>query len=287
MNNHNILFATDFSDRDNTAFSVACDLALKASARLVILHVQDPRYEALSKSTRKDPKAEFARYLPTDYAVNFDHVLRVGDADEQILQFAEANDTDLIILGTHGRSGLSRAFAGSVAEKVLRNGNTPVMTIRDAAQNLANHDLLRILVPIDFSVYGHAALDYATKLALSVSAEICIVHVEETDAQTPMEISDDPSQYSGNQSSLWQQLTKFVPPSRKVNFTHRLLAGDAATVISDYAKLNNFDFIVLGTHGRSGFSRAILGSVAESVVRQSDCPVISVKPSNKRTGVLS
>lgn len=286
MNYQTVLFSTDFSDRDQAAFSAACDLALKAGARLLVLHVQDPRYPAQSKATRKDPNVEFTRYVPEDLGVNFDHVVKVGDPAEQILNVAEQENVNIIVLGTHGRSGLSRAFAGSVAEKVLRNADAPVMTVRDSVTSLNRHDTPRVLVPVDFSVYGYAAMDYATKLALAIGAEISIVHVDESDTAVADQFSNSLPEWNDYARNIWGQLKTFAPSSEKVNVTHKLLKGDAATAISDYANGHNFDFIVLGTHGRSGLGRAIMGSVAESVVRNSNCSVIAVKPTNKRTSVL-
>jgi nucleotide-binding universal stress UspA family protein len=224
--------------------------------------------------------------VPDDYGVNFDQVVKVGNPDEKILETVENENANLIILGTHGRSGISRAFTGSVAEKVMRNSDTPVMTVREFAANSDGHEARRILVPVDFSVFGYAALDYATKLALSIDANLTIVCVDETASSASRQFPNGRPEWSDSRKKTWEQLKKFVPASERVDFTHKLLTGDAATAINEYANTNNYDFIVLGTHGRTGLGRAIMGSVAESVVRHANCPVISVKPSNKRTAVL-
>lgn len=281
-----ILFATDFSNRDQAAFKTACDLAVKAKARLIILYVQDSRFKALSASNRKDPNREFVNYVPDNYAVNFDQVVKTGDPQEEILRLADASDVDLIVLGTHGRSGVGRVFAGSVAENVLRNSDTPVMTIRDEIAKPNKYDSPHILVPIDFSVFGYAAIDYATKLAISIGGEISIVHVDETDSAATRQLSGNQSQWSKGDQKTWKLLTQFVPSSQKIRFSHALLKGHADTAINDYAREKKCDFIVIGTHGRTGLGRTLMGSVAEAVVREAECAVITVKPSNKRTTVL-
>jgi nucleotide-binding universal stress UspA family protein len=129
-------------------------------------------------------------------------------------------------------------------------------------------------------------LDYATKLALSIGAEISVVHVDDEDVSTAQPLTGGQSKLSDHRQNTWKQLRRYAPQSERVLVTHKLLRGDAATAIVGYADAHKYDFIVLGTHGRSGLSRAIIGSVAESVVRRANCPVISIKPSNKRTEVL-
>jgi nucleotide-binding universal stress UspA family protein len=287
MNHDTILFTTEFSDRDKSAFEASCQLALKSNARLIILHVQDPRFEAQSKANRKEPSVEFSRYIPKDLEINFEHAVMVGDPPEKILAVAESENVDLIVLGTHGRSGLSRAFAGSVAEKVMRNSETPVMTVRESGANQFRNSTPRILVPVDFSVYGYAAVDYSTKLALAIGGELSIVYVDVATNFTAPELPSGQLETSHEKKTLWKQLTKFIPSNDRVAFSHELLTGEPASAINDYANSHHFDFIVIGTHGRSGLRRVIIGSVAESVVRHSNCPVISVKPSNKRSDVLT
>ena len=193
----------------------------------------------------------------------------------------------MIVLGTHGRKGLKRVFSGSVAEQILRRADCPVMTIRDSEIKPDRQDVPKILVPIDFSAFGYAALDYATKIALAIRAQVTIVFVDEEDTSASSDQPHGSPEFDDRQKEIWDRLRKFEPPSDKVKFVHKLFKGDPGTEIYNYANDKHYDLIVLGTHGRSGLSRLIMGSVAVKVVRNANCPVISVKPSNKRTGVLS
>ena len=281
MIRHNILFATDLADRDMSAFEIASELAMKAKSRLIVTHVVDPNN---SSSTQLEmAKRKLAAYVPEDISVDFEHLLKQGDACECILQSVREKDIDLLILGTHGRDGLERAFFGSVAEKIIRKSSVPVMTIREARPSFPSHENPKLLVPIDFSVYGYAALEYATKLAISTGGEITIVHVDDSDHSATKQFPHGQPGSTDRQKQIWHQLKGYAPSSSKISHTHKLLKGDPAREIIEYANAKHFDFVVQGTHGRSGIRRAIMGSVAENIVRHVNCPVISIRPEEQQS----
>lgn len=132
-----------------------------------------------------------------------------------------------------------------------------------------------ILFPTDFSHCGDAALEMATTLAADSGAKLLIVHVEEPAAgygggelyAFPPETADD---------SL-ATLKKVIPTDPKVVYEHRQINGEPALAIVRLAEQENVDMIVIGTHGRTGLKRLLMGSVAESVVRHATCPVFTVK----------
>jgi nucleotide-binding universal stress UspA family protein len=134
----------------------------------------------------------------------------------------------------------------------------------------------RILFPTDFSAYGQEALRWATVLARDTGATLIIAHVEEP----PMAYGGGelyfPSE-DGNREELKQALVKIVPTDPKVPFEHKLLVGDPANAIVEAAEQEHADIIVIGTHGRTGLTRLLMGSVAEAVVRKAKCPVLTVK----------
>lgn len=134
----------------------------------------------------------------------------------------------------------------------------------------------RILCPIDFSVPGTAALDVASKLARQTQAKLYLVHVEENPAVV------NPGLFGGLPPSSWRdshELALTLPTATEVRFEHDLLLGDPATEIVRFAEEHDVDLIVMGTHGHSGVLRALLGSVAEHVVRHATVPVLTLKPS--------
>lgn len=134
----------------------------------------------------------------------------------------------------------------------------------------------KIIFPTDFSHSGDAALKMATSLARDSGAKLLIVHVEEP-----------PVAYAGGEmyygvpdpasEDLLRMLKEVVPPDSSVSFEHRLINGDPSTAIAKLAEEEDADMIVMGTHGRTGITRLLMGSVAEAVVRRAPCPVLTYK----------
>jgi len=134
----------------------------------------------------------------------------------------------------------------------------------------------KILFPTDFSHTGDAALAMATALARDSGATLLIVHVQEP-----------PMAYGGGElyygvpnpatEDLHTMLQEVKPPDPAVPCEHRLITGDPATAVVHLAEEEGADMIVMGTHGRTGLSRLLMGSVAEAVVRRAKCPVLTFK----------
>ncbi|MCE9607899.1 MAG: universal stress protein [Planctomycetia bacterium] len=133
-----------------------------------------------------------------------------------------------------------------------------------------------ILVPIDFTPTSGAALEAATTLALSSVGKLLIFHVCErqglAENLTYGLVYPDLSTVE-----LTKKLAAVVPSDKSVPYEHRLLSGSPAGRILDIAESEHVDLIVLGTHGRRGIDRVLMGSVAEAVVRRAKCPVLAVK----------
>jgi nucleotide-binding universal stress UspA family protein len=133
-----------------------------------------------------------------------------------------------------------------------------------------------ILVPIDFSESSEAALGWATVLARDTGAKLLLVHVETVPLTTGggeyiYAIPEPPTQ------ELQERLRQVAVKDASVAVERRLLAGDPADAIIRVAQETGADMIVMGTHGRRGITRLLMGSVAESVVRRAACPVLTVK----------
>lgn len=137
-----ILHATDFSTQSRTALGLARSLARDHGARLILLHVApDPVDEGMLATVPMDPRyyhealEELRAPLDgPDLKVPIEVRLRYGDPADEVLQEVEEFPCDLLVLGTHGRSGLSRLLMGSVAESVMRRATIPVLTVKPAAQ---------------------------------------------------------------------------------------------------------------------------------------------------------
>jgi nucleotide-binding universal stress UspA family protein len=143
----------------------------------------------------------------------------------------------------------------------------------------------KILFPTDFSHCGDEALELATILARHTHARLLIVHVEEP----PMAYGTGHMYYGPTEPTpeqLSEMLHKVIPKDPKVPYEHHSLLGSPAHEIVSFAEAESVDYIVIGTHGRTGLFRALMGSVTESVVRHAKCPVITVKdPKHKPADV--
>lgn len=289
-----ILFATDLAAAEQCSFQQACMFALAWKAKLLIVHIDDLHHCILEQddSALPDLEQRLHSIFPDNLAIEYEYLLKRGDPAQLIAAIARDRNVELIVVGTHGRKGVNRMFGGSVAESIIRSAECPVLTLRQQ-----NHvppterqaKPARFLVPIDFSVYSYAALDFASSIAGPLNGVITILHVDEIDEHVTNETEKSgeiPNTNEPHRLEIWEQLQAYRPPDAGVRFEHQLICGSAVKRIANFANLNDFDYVVLGTHGRSGVRRALLGSVAEQVVRNADCPVITVKPSNKRLPVF-
>lgn len=133
-----------------------------------------------------------------------------------------------------------------------------------------------ILYPTDFSTVGQTALEMATSLARDRGASLVIAHVEEP----PMAYGGGELYYGIEEPSrdeIKRMLTEVVPTDPAVPYEHRLMIGSPATAIVEMARRENAELIVMASHGRTGLTRVLMGSVAEEVVRKAQCPVLVVK----------
>jgi nucleotide-binding universal stress UspA family protein len=134
----------------------------------------------------------------------------------------------------------------------------------------------KILYATDFSTMGQTALEMATSLARDRGATLVIVHAEEP----PMAYGGGELYYGfqePDRDEIRRMLTDVVPTDPAVQYEHRLMVGSPAAAIIEMARRENVELIVMASHGRTGLTRLIMGSVAEEVVRKAECPVLVVK----------
>jgi nucleotide-binding universal stress UspA family protein len=144
----------------------------------------------------------------------------------------------------------------------------------------------RILVPVDFSACSKAALDYAMNIAERLGASVDVLHVwepphyitPETVVYIPGEPGQSLSQYARSQANrAMEELLSSARRDHGPSLSGRIEAGQAVGVILEHAKGDAFDLIVMGTHGRTGLSHLLVGSVTERVVRRAPCPVLTIR----------
>ena len=279
-----ILFATDCSSRDRPSFQLACLFARAWQAKLLIAHADNSQTNPPQvELPGEDIRHQLHEFVPADLEINYDHILRQGDPADVIFELEKEHNVDLIVLGTHGRKGIERMIWGSVAERVIRNAECAVLTLNPHIQESTEmllEETNRILVPIDFSVHSYAALDFASALAATTNATITILYVDEAvavgkDSSTPLNQEE-------HRDQTWARLVQVNPTRPAIEHDHKILFGSARDQIAEFANSRHFDLIVLGTHGRTGVRRVLMGSVAEHVLRNIECPVITVKPGDKK-----
>jgi nucleotide-binding universal stress UspA family protein len=141
MKARKVLFPTDFSEAGRHALELATSLARDGGGSLVIAHVEEPpmaygggELYYVPETDREELKKRLAAVVPADRAVSCVHKLLMGDPAEAIIQLAESENADLIVMGTHGRRGLTRLLMGSVAEAVVRRAKCPVLTVKQPAK---------------------------------------------------------------------------------------------------------------------------------------------------------
>ncbi|MFO8098562.1 MAG: universal stress protein [Salinibacter sp.] len=284
-----ILFPTDFSDGAARAFPQAVDLADRHDAELHIVHVADPQDEEdttlpVSRDVLQDWLAESLENSPALEGLSIVQEQVESDVPpERLVAYAEDMNIDLVVMGTHGRRGVRRMLMGSVTEEVVRKAPCPVLTVRTDTEGAPAQSIRRILVPVDFSDASEVAVDHAAEIASAYGAELTLLHVVEEVIYPSAYGVESPDVSSsgivGRAEATLEEMARENIGDEPVQVAAGI--GYAPLTILDYAKRNEMDLIVLATHGRTGFDRILLGSVAERVMRQAPTPVFLVKPNQQ------
>jgi nucleotide-binding universal stress UspA family protein len=292
-----ILTTTDFSPESLTGVKYAGMLAAKFHSELSLLHVIEPppRFSGFEKVViaRGDAAVEFAaraklaNLLKTavERGTSTSCFVTTGKAFDRIVQFARTSKVDLIVLSTHGFTGVKRVVTGSTTEQVVRHAPCPVLTV---PANRPNRPLKvkRILVPIDFSNVSKDALPYARLLAEAFSAEIVLGTVIEQYPIAPPYGSEVSAQFvvpmmraaRTELEAIADELRQLTDVKVKV----KAAAGTPSQQICIMAARNAANLIVLTTHGYTGLKRMLIGGTAERVVRHATCPVLVVRELQRR-----
>ena len=201
-------------------------------------------------------------------------------AANSILQYIENHKFDLIIIGTHGRSGLKNWIYGSVAEKVLRLSKIPVITLHNMP---TSSHIKNILVPVDFSVNSKSGIETARKIAKTFNSQINYVHVIEQQLHPSFHVAGIESVFMLDPNLKDSSLSKLKEFCFKEGETssYCVLEGTAHSAIANCAKEMKCELIVMSTHGYTGLDHVLIGSTTERVVRVAPCPVLSVGRESK------
>lgn len=295
-----LLFATDFSPCAKAAERYAVSLARAWGATLTVMTVLEfppglnPHYPInriylgeLMKQATKELAALKARLAASGVAVQ----TRIADGipSQEVSAAAKAEDTDLIVVGTRGKTGLEHVVLGSTAERIIRVSPCPVLAVRaetPATTEETGVRLERVLVPMDFSDCSIEAVEYAALVGHRAAATLTLVHVLEPVSYGLDFTLIQSAKREQQREAVTARLAALVRAltSAGVAADHQVRGGLPTDSILEAARALPADLIVMGTHGRRGLSRACCGSVAESVLRKSSCPVLTVRGSKFHAG---
>lgn len=290
-----ILIATDFSACARRAVDYGMCVARACSAHVDLLYVVEelrrlefdaPFADPLLETRRKEAErllGELAARVKQE-GLDVDWHLGEGIPSEQIGQTALEQRADLVVVGTHGRTGLDHIMLGSTAERVIKQAPCPTLTVRVAPiHGEKDADvppcIRHVLVPVDFSSPSLDALEYAIQVVDRFGARLTIVHALEP-IYFDLELGLGRIEQEVQKRTHWEtQLDGLaqVVRGRGLEAGSVVLGGIPSESIVTYARGQRSDLIVMGTHGRRGLTRLRYGSVAESVLRQAPCPVLTVR----------
>ena len=286
----NILIAVDLSEGSRQAILHGSHLAKRSQGNVHLLNVvTDPGLYLSDASVpviipptfltevRDAAEQGLAKLLTGDEARTFkvSREVIIDSPAEGIVRIARQRQSDLICIGTHGRSGLARLALGSIAERVVQRAPCPVLVGRSGKEGERNL-FRRIAVAIDFSEFSPGLLQLARQVAGTEPVTLDLLHVVEEYPLNRSEFSaDEPfvqDDLNARRSDAEKRLAALDVPEATV--ARRVLLGRPFVEINQYAAENQIDLIIVGTHGRTGLRHWFLGSVAEMIVRKSPCSVL-------------
>ncbi len=285
-----ILCPVDFSEFSAKAFEYAYSLARRYDAKLYLEHAIRPLTEysyhvpnswahEYYEQSRTESGEELRKMIARQATNGFkpEIVIQVGFPAETILDFAQKQSIDLIVMGTHGLRGMDRWMAGSVTEKVIRKAKCPILAVRKPTHDFVAPketedpvQLRRILLATDFSDHGQRAFAYAISLAMEYNAELTLLHV----------LDDVPrdEDLSTVTTRLIQNIEAPVPADARnwctIKSTVRI--GKPYQEIIQLALDSQTDLIVLGVRSRSRPDLAVFGSTTYQVLQLGSAPLLAV-----------
>jgi nucleotide-binding universal stress UspA family protein len=280
------LFGTDFSVASRAALLQAANLAVFAGARLVIAHVRpDPRapapglVDASGARTTGDAISEALDgccRVAREHGAEAEPVTLMGYPPEELSRHAAEIGADALIVGSLGRTGIEHFLLGSIAEQTARRAPCVVVVAR--ADTAAADGYRNALVATDFSAAAAAALAAACELA-AVDGRIELFHVATPPSSLGVGLGSGPVTPAVDreiQESIDAAMAARIERHRsaRVRIEQSRATGPIASKILDKLEERAFDLVALGSHGRSGLKRLLLGSTAEKVIRHAPCSAL-------------
>lgn len=275
-----LLLPTDFQQPARRAFNYGLALARLLGLRLELLHViktpsdgpglrPDSRYARALRTSALLELGRLAR-IAKEAGVQAEPLLDFGVSDDCILRHMEQKPVDFLVMGTEGRTGWDRLRLGSTAQTLARRANCPVLAVHggvagDVVRHTASVRFARMMLATDFSACAEEALHAVSRLATLAGAGVLVLHVHSTE--------------DGKPHRMQQKMDRVVQAlrDRGIVANGACRPGNPVEAILEEASRWEADLVAVGTQGRRGLSRFLLGSVAEGVLRRAGCPVLVVR----------
>lgn len=272
-----ILLAYDFSDGAKVAVKEAFHLAKSFGAKVSVVHVMDKNISddfLIPLSAELETKIDemIRQDLGSSQGVEINDILvKKGMPYADVLKVAHDLDCDLIVVGAHGSSLLQQVFLGSVAEKIVRLSSVPVFVAREDSSRQCK----KILIPIDTSDASEVSIDYAKPYAAKLNAQMQLISV--VDVSSFGYYIEYESILKAAMDKAREKLTA-LKEKHGITTDVLVLEGNAKKTLSETVeKDKGIGLVMMSTHGRTGFNRFVIGSVAEHVVRHIPCSIVTLK----------
>lgn len=285
-----ILVPVDGSALSERAIPVAASLARHHKAGLHLVRVfppatpgriagiptVDPAFDLDQRAATERSLARMARRIHRATHLEVHHHLRVGEVVDEIEAVAREVGADLVVMTTHGRGGVSRAWLGSVTENALRHLSVPVLVTRVRMDLTTAMEkgvpFSRVLIPVDGTPESEEIIDDVSRLLHTVPLEITLAHVVSPAPELMASLLDERTVGAVEREYLTPLAERLRDERRSVRIAC-LTANSAARALTDLATAEHVDLIALRTHARRGVQRFALGSVADKVLRLTHVPV--------------
>ena len=300
LNVQNIIVPVDFSKMSVQAIQIARQLARRFGASIHLAHVRHLNYatdfvvpaaivpfdlmtcEKVGEQTTLEELKKLASECGVSSATC--DVLSGAPPFDEICRLAQTIAADLVVIPTHGRTGLKHVFLGSTAERIVQHSSCPVLVTRGSALQANNGSRFRIksiLVPVDFSNCSQEGLRYAIAFANEFAAKIILLHATYLGyiyAAEGTALYDIPGLQKAARKSAEHKMRELVRSVdfEAVKFETAFTDGSPVIDICAFAKNHDVDLIITSTHGFTGFTHVLIGSIAERVVRHAPCSVFVV-----------
>jgi nucleotide-binding universal stress UspA family protein len=290
-----ILCPVDFTEFSRRALDHAAAIACWYEARVTVLYVFPNRpamdvppvtMSAKERERLEATMAAFTRHLPASLSLDL-RIEEASDVHLEILAQAAATQADLLVLGSHGRSGFERLRLGSVTERLIRQSPCPTLIVPRLAPDTPPDVAVRyrsILCPVDFSEASKRALTYALMLAEESDARLTVLHAievpPELQATASAEEVNVDAVHAEAEAERLRCLRALIPEEAKTYCTvmTTVREGAADRTILNVAAEQQADLIVMGVQGRGALDRLVFGSNTARVARTATCPVLIVRP---------